>query len=165
MTPMKRKHYIHESRNFWNYYKNTSFNKETYNTLIFYIYFYFISHLYGMVYHGKNISQFTVSAVHHSLCNKDNFSDWSLQIVLQKVRYDRPPRASPSILLIISTFTSIIMWFSLLSYSVITQWLLIGSYIIDRSTLTGMKVHGCSLIYHISKLSHHPVGYQYLQLE
>lgn len=24
---------------------------------------------------------------------------------------------------------------------------------------------GCSLIYHISKLSHHPVGYQYLHLE
>lgn len=102
---------------------------------------------------------------HHSLCNRDGFTNWSLQTVLQNVRYDRPPRALPAILLIISTFTSIIMWFPLPSYSVITQRLLIRSYVIDHSTLTGMKVYGCSLIYHNSKLSHHSVGYQLLQLE
>lgn len=79
-------------------------------------------------------------------------------MVLQKVRYDRPPRALPAILLIISTFTSIIMWFPPSSYSVITLWLLIRSYIIDCSPLTGIKVHGCSLIHHNSWRSHHSAG-------
>lgn len=49
------------------------------------------------------------------------------------------PRALPAILLIISTFTSIVMWFSPSSYSVITLWLLMWSYIIDRSPFNSDK--------------------------
>lgn len=115
--------------------------------------------------HDKKNPQCIVGAQHNSLCNRDISTDWSRQMVQQKVRYDRPPRALPAILLIISTFTSIIMWFPPPSYSVITLWLLIRSYIIDRSPLTGIKVHSCCLIHHNSWWSHHSVGHLHLQLE
>lgn len=43
--------------------------------------------------------------------------------------------------------------------------LLIQSYIIDHSILTGIKVHSCCLIHHNSWWSHQSVGHLQLQLE
>lgn len=125
----------------------------------------FIFFLFFTSKSDTNVPQYTVGAGHSYLCNRDNFNDWSLQMALQKVQYDKPPRTLPAILLIISTFTLIIMWFPPSSYSVIILWLLIQSYIIDHSILTGVKVHSCCLIHHNSWCNHQSVGHLHLQLE
>lgn len=56
----------------------------------------------------------------------------------QNVRYDRPAVAWLAISLIISPFTSIIMWSPPSSYSAISRQLLIQSHVIDRSPWRGI---------------------------
>lgn len=90
--------------------------------------------------------------------HRGDFTDWSLQMVLRKVRYDRPQSITCNLV----DYLHIHIDYEAVpspSYSVITLWLLIRSCIIDRSPLTGIKVHSCCLIHHNSWRSHHSVDH------
>ncbi len=88
-THWYRKNDISESKNIWNYYKMTSLYKwDLWLLSVTQIDSYFsYSRLH---HHDTNVPPCTAGAEHKSLRNRGDFTDWSLQMVLQKVRYDRP---------------------------------------------------------------------------